>query len=185
MALTKSTQSLFLGQKAPDFRLPDVVSARILGLSEIKSKKGTVVMFICNHCPYVKHVRDELVKLSQEYIQKGIAFVGINSNDVENYPEDSPKKMKEHAKQYGYPFAYLFDETQEVAHAYDAACTPDFYVFDKDLKCVYRGRMDDSTPGSGKPVTGQDLKAALDAILSGKQVSEDQKPSLGCNIKWK
>ena len=142
-------------------------------------------MFICNHCPFVKHVQTGLVKLANDYLPKGISFVAISSNDVKNYPDDSPERMKEVAKQFGYPFPYLYDESQDIARAYGAACTPDFYIFDKDLKCVYRGQMDDSRPSNDIPVTGKDIRAALDAILAGKSVSEDQKPSIGCNIKWK
>jgi len=185
MALTESKQSLKLGDKAPEFDLRDVVAGVSLSLKKLKKAQATVIMFICNHCPYVKHIRDGLIKLSQEYIKKGVNFIAINSNDVENYPEDAPEKMKEEALKYHYPFPYLFDETQTVAKAYDAACTPDFYVFDKDFLCIYRGRMDDSTPSSNKPITGKDLRAVLDAVLSGTSVSKDQKPSLGCNIKWK
>jgi thiol-disulfide isomerase/thioredoxin len=142
-------------------------------------------MFICNHCPFVKHVNDELVRLGNDYNDKGIGFVAISSNDVENYPDDSPGMMKIVAQEMEYPFPYLYDETQEVAKAYDAACTPDFYVFDKDLKLVYRGQLDDSRPGNDIPVTGKDLRSALNAVIDGKEVSDDQKPSLGCNIKWK
>jgi thiol-disulfide isomerase/thioredoxin len=142
-------------------------------------------MFICNHCPFVKHVNDELVRLGNDYKDKGIGFVAISSNDVENYPDDSPGLMKIVAQELEYPFPYLYDETQEVAKAYDAACTPDFYVFDKNLKLVYRGQLDDSRPGNDIPVTGKDLRSALNALIDGKEVSDDQKPSLGCNIKWK
>ncbi len=174
-----------LGTKAPDFNLPDIVSGKNKSLKELKSDKATVVMFICNHCPFVKHVQKELVKLANDYIPKGISFIAISSNDVEVFPDDSPERMKEVAKQFGYPFPYLFDESQDIARAYGAACTPDFYVFDKDLKCVYRGQMDDSRPSNDIPVTGKDIRTALDAILTGKPVSKDQKPSIGCNIKWK
>jgi len=174
-----------LGTVAPSFKLPDVVSGKELSLKELKSEKATVVMFICNHCPYVVHVQKGLVALTNEYKKKGVSFVGINSNDVESYPGDSPENMKKEAEKMKYSFPYLYDETQNVARAYQAACTPDFYVFDKALKCVYRGRMDDSSPGNGLPVTGKDLKAALEALLNEKSVSKDQKPSMGCNIKWK
>lgn len=174
-----------LGTKAPDFNLPDVISGKKKSLTELKSDKATIVMFICNHCPFVKHVQKGLVKLANDYIPKGISFIAISSNDVEAFPDDSPERMKEVAKQFGYPFPYLFDESQDIARAYGAACTPDFYVFDKDLKCVYRGQMDDSRPSNDIPVTGKDVRAALDAILAGKPVSKDQKPSIGCNIKWK
>ncbi len=184
MARTLSNM-LALGTKAPDFNLPDTVSGNTFSLGDLKSDKATVVMFICNHCPYVLHVNDELVRLVKEYQSKGVAFVGISSNDVVNYPQDSPEKMKTHAKEVGYTFPYLYDESQEVARAYDAACTPDFYVFNKKMELVYRGQIDDSRPGSGIPVTGKDLREALDAVLSGQPVSVLQKPSMGCGIKWK
>jgi len=174
-----------LGTKAPDFKLHDAVSEKALGLDDLKSDKATVVMFICNHCPYVKHVQKGLVELANDYIPKGVSFIGVNSNDVAKYPEDSPANMKSVALKLGYPFPYLFDETQEVARAYEAACTPDFYVFDADMKLVYRGQMDDSRPGNGKPVTGRNIRDTLDRILSGKPVDSDQIPSIGCNIKWK
>lgn len=184
MAATESNM-MPLGTKAPNFNLSDTISGKNQSLQELKSDKATVVMFICNHCPFVKHVQTGLVKLANDYIPKGISFVAISSNDVKNYPDDSPERMKEVAKQLGFPFPYLYDESQEIARAYGAACTPDFYIFDKDLKCVYRGQMDDSRPSNEMPVTGKDIRAALDAILAGKSVSEDQKPSIGCNIKWK
>ena len=174
-----------LGTLAPDFELLDTVSDKRLSLSDVESDKGTVFMFICNHCPYVIHIQEEMVRLAHEYMVKGIAFVAISSNDVENYPEDAPVKMKARAEVLDFQFPYLYDETQEVAKAYRAACTPDFYVFDKQLACVYRGRMDDATPGNGKPVTGNELRSALDALLSGNPVAEEQIPSMGCNIKWK
>ena len=184
MALTPSNM-IPLGTKAPDFELPDTVSDKLLSLSELKSDKATVIMFICNHCPYVKHVQRALVKLANDYIPRGVRFIAINSNDIKKYPDDSPVNMKKVANDLGYPFPYLFDESQHVARVYDAACTPDFYVFDKDLKLAYRGQMDDSRPGNGKPVTGKDIREALDYVLAGKQVPEDQIPSMGCNIKWK
>ena len=184
MARTLSNM-LALGTKAPDFNLPDTVSGNMLSLNDLKSDQATVVMFICNHCPYVIHVNQALVKLVSEYKAKGVSFVGISSNDVDNYPQDSPDKMKTHAEETGYNFPYLYDESQNVAKAYDAACTPDFYVFDKDLNLVYRGQMDGSRPGSGIPVTGQDLRETLDAIISGQPAPSLQKPSMGCNIKWK
>ncbi len=174
-----------LGTKAPDFVLPDVVSGKTASLEELKSPIATVIMFICNHCPYVKHINEALVKVANEYIPKGVSFIAINSNDVEAYPEDSPENMKIVAKKLGYPFPYLFDETQEVAKAYDAACTPDIFVFDKDLKLVYRGQFDDSRPSLEVEPTGKDLRAALDALLNGEKPSENQIPSVGCNIKWK
>jgi len=176
---------LELGVKAPDFNLPDTVSGKEMSLSDLASDKATVVMFLCNHCPYVLHVNDEIVRLAKDYEKKGVAFVGISSNDADKYPQDGPEKMKEQAKKVGYPFPYLYDESQEVARAYDAACTPDFYVFDGDLKLVYRGRLDESRPGNNVPLSGKDLRAALDAVLAGEEVSEVQYPSGGCGIKWK
>ena len=184
MALTPSSM-LPLGTKAPDFSLTDTVSGRMLSLSELKSDRATVVMFICNHCPYVMHVQHELVRLAKDYQPRSVAFVAISSNDAANYPEDAPDRMKAVAQKQGYPFPYLHDESQAVAKAYRAACTPDFYVFDGALKCVYRGRLDGATPGNEVPVTGKDLRSALDAVLAGEPVSSDQKPSMGCNIKWK
>ncbi|OGU40338.1 MAG: alkyl hydroperoxide reductase [Ignavibacteria bacterium GWB2_35_12] len=184
MSATPSNM-LPLGIAAPVFTLFDTVSGNTLSLGELKSALATVIMFLCNHCPYVKHINSELVSLSNNYLLKGISFIGISSNDVENYPEDSPESMKLTAEELGYKFPYLFDESQEVAKAYKAACTPDFYVFDKDLKLVYRGQFDDSRPGNGMAVTGSDIRSALDNILAGKHVSQEQKPSIGCNIKWK
>ncbi|MFZ2900549.1 MAG: thioredoxin family protein [Saprospiraceae bacterium] len=184
MAFTESTM-LPLGTSAPNFSLPDTVSGRMVSLSEVKTDKGLVVIFLCNHCPYVIHVNPEIVRVAKEYMARGLGFVGISSNDVENYPDDAPDKMKQVAEQLGYPFPYLYDESQEVARAYDAACTPDFYVFGKDLKLAYRGRLDDSRPKNDNPLTGKDLRAALDAVLEGKPVTEAQYPSGGCNIKWK
>jgi len=184
MAETPSTM-IPLGFKAPEFTLLDPVSNTFKSLKELQSDKATVIMFICNHCPFVKHVNEPLVKLAMDYQQKGVSFIAINSNDVDNYPEDSPEKMKEYAAKLNYPFPYLYDETQEVAKVYDAACTPDFYIFGKELKCVYRGQLDDSRPGNGKPVTGKDMRQALDALLAGEEVSKEQLPSIGCNIKWK
>ena len=184
MAATPSTM-MPLGTKAPDFTLPDTVSGQNLSLSELKGDKATLVMFICNHCPYVLHVNDELVRIAKEYQPKGISFIAISSNDVENYPQDGPELMKEQAKKVGYTFPYLYDETQDVARAYDAACTPDLFLFDQELKCVYRGQVDDSRPKNDKPVTGKDLRTALNAVLAGKEVPEPQIPSIGCNIKWK
>jgi thiol-disulfide isomerase/thioredoxin len=184
MSFTESTM-LPLGSEAPPFSLPDTVSGKTISLKEIASDKATVIMFICNHCPYVIHVNEELVRLANDYTAKGVAFVAISSNDVENYPEDGPEHMKIHAKNVKYPFPYLYDESQNVARAFDAACTPDFYVFDASLKLVYRGRLDDSRPRSGTPLTGKDLRTALDDVLSGNPVSEKQYPSGGCNIKWK
>jgi peroxiredoxin len=184
MAATETTQ-IPLGFKAPNFKLPDAVSGREMSLQELKGEHATVVMFICNHCPFVKHINAELVRLANDYMPNGVSFIAINSNDVENYPEDSPENMKLCAERLGYPFPYLFDETQDVARAYHAACTPDLSVFDKDLICVYRGQLDGSRPGNSVPNDGRDLRAALDNILAGQPVSRDQRPSLGCNIKWK
>ncbi len=184
MARTPSNM-IPLGTVAPDFKLLDTVSGNHLSLQDLKSDKATLIMFICNHCPFVKHMDDQLVSLANDYIAKGVSVIAISSNDVENYPQDAPDLMTKEAAALGYPFPYLYDETQEVAKAYDAACTPDFYVFDKDLKCAYRGQLDDSRPGNGKPVTGTDLRNALDEILDGKEVSAAQIPSIGCNIKWK
>ena len=182
MAVTPSTM-ISLGTKAPDFMLPDTISGVTISLQSIAGK-ATVIMFICNHCPFVKHVNKELVRLADDYTPKGISFIAISSNDIVNYPDDSPEKMKGVAKELGYPFPYLYDESQEVARAYDAACTPDFFIYDKDLKLVYRGQLDDSRPSNGIPVTGKDMRAALDNILTGKSISAEQKPSIGCNIKW-
>lgn len=183
MALTPSTM-LPLGTPAPDFRLPDT-QGRIVSLSDFKDCPALLVIFMCNHCPYVQHIRAGLAQLARDYIPRGVGIVGINANDVERYPEDSPAKMAEEVKKAGYIFPYLFDETQEVAKAYRAACTPDFFLFDRDRRLVYRGQFDDSRPGNGIPVTGRDLRAALDALLAGKPVPANQKPSMGCNIKWK
>lgn len=184
MAATPSTM-LPLGTVATDFTLPDTVSGEEITLSDVQSEQATVIMFICNHCPYVKHVNQELVRLGNDYQRRGVFFLAISSNDVNDYPEDSPGRMKEVAEALGYPFPYLYDEDQSVAKAYQAACTPDFFVFDGDMKLVYRGQLDDSRPGNDVPVNGSDVRAALDAILAGEAVPADQKPSIGCNIKWK
>lgn len=184
MARTPSNM-LPLGTRAPHFSLPDTVSGRTRSLEELQGRSGTVILFICNHCPFVKHVNAGVVRLANQYQPLGIAFIAISSNDVEKYPEDSPELMKETALAEGYPFPYLYDESQEVARAYDAACTPDFYLFDGAATLVYRGQLDDSRPGNGLPVTGADLENALKHLLAGKPISPDQKPSLGCNIKWK
>lgn len=183
MAATES-RMLALGTVAPEFALLDTVSGKTLRMSDLTGK-AFFVMFLCNHCPFVKHVRAELAKIGREYAPKGAACVAISSNDVVNYPQDGPELMKREAKEAGYSFPYLYDETQEVARAYQAACTPDFYVFDADRRLVYRGQLDDSRPGNGVPVTGRDVRAALDAVLAGKKPSQTQKPSIGCNIKWK
>lgn len=184
MVLTASTM-LALGTRAPEFKLLDTTSGKICCLKEFKSEKATVIMFICNHCPYVKHIQMELIRLAKDYQTKGIVFIAISANDAETYPEDSPKEMAKLANHLGFSFPYLYDETQTTAKNYQAACTPDFFIFDKDLRCVYRGQLDDSRPGSKTPITGKDLRNALDDILIGNPVDADQKPSIGCNIKWK
>lgn len=184
MARTLSTM-VELGSKAPDFTLPEVVSGENVSLASLSSERATVVMFICNHCPFVVHVEDELLKLAREYQAKGVAFIAISSNDARQYPADAPDKMRERAIAHQFPFPYLYDESQDVAKAYDAACTPDFFIYDGSLSLAYRGQLDDSRPDNGLPVTGADLRAALDAILAGQAPTAEQKPSLGCNIKWK
>lgn len=184
MAATPSTM-MPLGTLAPAFELHDTISGNKLSLEQLKGDKATLVMFICNHCPYVLHINDELVRIAKEYQPKGVSFIAISSNDVENYPQDSPELMKVQAEKVGYTFPYLFDESQDVARAYDAACTPDLFLFDDSLKCVYRGQLDDSRPKNDLPVTGKDLRVALEALLAGNEISEDQIPSIGCNIKWK
>ena len=184
MARTPSTM-VPLGTRAPDFTLPDTVSGKELSLETLRGKVATVIMFICNHCPFVKHVNAELVNLSNDYQKKDIGFIAISSNDVMNYPDDSPELMAQLAKQLKYPFPYLYDETQKVARAYDAACTPDFFIYDENLKLVYRGQLDDSRPGNEIPVTGKDIRNALESLLNGRAVSEFQRPSIGCNIKWR
>jgi len=173
-----------LGTNAPDFRLSDP-SGKVFSLADFKRASALLVVFMCNHCPYVKHIRNGLARLARDYQPRGVAVVGVNANDVANYPADSPAKMAEEAASAGYIFPYLYDETQAVAKAYRAACTPDLYIFDKDQRLVYRGQFDYSRPGNGVPVTGKDVRAALDALLAGKAVSSTQKPSIGCNIKWK
>ncbi|NLX19179.1 MAG: thioredoxin family protein [Desulfobulbus sp.] len=182
MVLTASTM-LALGASAPSFVLPDT-NRNIVRLEDFKDAAGLLVMFLCNHCPYVKHVQAELTALGREYMAKGVAMVAISSNDANAYPDDSFDRMGEEARQAGYPFPYLYDETQEVAKAYHAACTPDFFLFNQNLELVYRGQLDDSRPGRSVPVTGHDLRGALDALLAGRPVSPEQKPSMGCNIKW-
>ncbi len=184
MAQTASNM-LPLGTRASHFTLLDTISGKMMHLAELKSEAATVIMFICNHCPYVKHVRHELARVANDYQPRGVAFIAINSNDVVAYPEDAPEHMQTFARASGFAFPYLFDETQEVARAYQAACTPDFYVFDREMKCVYRGRLDGARPKNDVPVTGKDLRAALDNVLAGKPVSAEQLPSIGCNIKWK
>jgi len=174
-----------LGTKASFFKLLDTASGQKLTLDDCKGIKGTVIMFICNHCPFVKHVNSKLVELAKKYKSKGIDFVAISSNDIVTYPQDGPEFMNKTAINEGYIFPYLYDQTQEVAKAYNAACTPDFYVFDAELELVYRGQLDGSRPGNDIPVTGQDMINALNALLNNQPISEDQKPSIGCNIKWR
>jgi len=183
MVMTASTM-LPLGMSAPDFNLPDI-KGDMVSLEDFKESLALLVIFMCNHCPFVKHVLPVMVELIKEYQAKGVAVVGINSNDVVSFPDDSPKNMAKVAKNAGFTFPYLYDETQEIAKAYHAACTPDFFLFDKERRLVYRGQMDDSRPGSEIPVIGVDLIRAMDAILAGRDISSDQKPSMGCNIKWK
>lgn len=184
MALTPSNM-LPLGTKAPDFTLIDTISNEFVSLKNVNGEKGTVVMFICNHCPFVKHVNEEIVRLANDYRVLGFGFVAISSNDIENYPQDGPSEMHKTALRHNYTFPYLFDETQQVAKAYDAACTPDFYLFDAENKLIYRGQLDNSRPGNGIPVNGRDLREALDNVLNNNKQRENQKPSIGCNIKWK
>ncbi len=184
MSLTESNM-LELGTIAPDFTLPDTVTGKGFNLESDHSQVANVIMFTCNHCPYVLHINEQLVALAEEYQKKGVVFVAISSNDVVRYPQDSPEKMKELAEEVGYTFPYLYDEKQEVAHAYAAACTPDFYVFTGKLELAYRGRFCSSRPNSDVPVTGSDLRAALDAIIEDKEMPAKQYPSAGCNIKWK
>jgi peroxiredoxin len=183
MAAVNSTM-LELGTKAPDFTLPSATGGMV-SLKDLATAKALLVMFICNHCPFVKYVRDGLVSLTKEYQTKGVAVVAINANDWTTYPDDSPEIMAKEVMKYGYTFPYLYDSTQRVAQSYRAACTPDFFLFDDNRRLVYRGQMDDSRPGNNVPVTGKDLRAALDTLLAGKPVSEQQRPSLGCNIKWR
>jgi peroxiredoxin len=183
MALTPSTM-LPLGTTAPAFQLPDT-NGKTVSLADFENAPALLVLFICNHCPYVKHIRAELANLARDYQAKGVGIVAINSNDAANYRDDSPEKMKQEVKSAGYTFPYLYDETQSVAKAYRAACTPDIFLFDKNLKLAYRGQLDDSRPGNDIPVTGENLRAALDAVLAGTPVAENQNPSIGCNIKWK
>ncbi|MEX0274561.1 MAG: thioredoxin family protein [Flavobacteriaceae bacterium] len=183
MARTPSNM-LPLGTPAPDFELLDTVSNKTKNLKDIQGEKGTLVMFICNHCPFVVHVLPQLVAIGQEYQEKGIGMVAISSNDVQNYPQDAPHLMKTLGQDH-FSFPYLYDETQEIAKAYDAACTPDFYLFNADLLLVYRGQLDDSRPQNGSPLTGSDLRNAMDALLKNHPISPNQKPSIGCNIKWK
>jgi peroxiredoxin len=174
-----------LGSPAPDFRLSDVVTGREMSRDAIAGPDGLLAMFICRHCPFVKHVQDELVRLGRDYAGRGVGVVAISANDESGFPEDRPEKLAEMSKELGFTFPYLHDGSQEVARAFDAQCTPDFFLYDAGLRLVYRGQLDDSRPGNGIPVTGSDLRAALDALIAGKSISAVQKPSIGCNIKWK
>lgn len=183
MARTASTM-LPLGTKAPDFSLVNV-DGRNVSLSDLSRSPALLVIFMCNHCPFVKHLANAIAQFTSEYMDKGLAVVGINANDVANYPADSPEQMVRESEERGYRFPYLYDETQQVAKAYRAACTPDFFLFDRDRRLVYRGQFDDSRPDSGKPITGADLRAAVDAVLAGRKPKDEQLPSIGCNIKWK
>jgi len=184
MALTESTMKE-LGSTLPQFTLPDVVSGRMVSPADYAHRKALLVMFICRHCPYVKHVEQELARIGRDYADKPLGIIAISSNDAVQYPDDAPESLKEQALQLGFVFPYCFDETQEVARAFQAACTPDFFLYDAGRRLVYRGQLDDSRPGNGKPVTGRDLRAAIDAVLEGRPVATDQRPSAGCNIKWK
>jgi peroxiredoxin len=184
MVRTLSTM-LELGTSAPDFSLPDVVSGRPISLASFRDEKAFLVMFICRHCPFVKHVQEELARLGAAYRGRGVGIVAISSNDAAKYPDDAPERLKQMADELGFTFPVCFDETQEIAKAYTAACTPDFFLFDRARTLVYRGQLDGSRPESGEPVTGRDLRAAIDAVLSDRPVGADQRPSIGCNIKWK
>jgi peroxiredoxin len=184
-AMAVPSTMLALGTKAPDFELPDVVTGRIVSVRDFDAKRTLLVMFICRHCPYVRHVRGELARLGRDFADSELAIVGISSNDPDEYPEDAPESLAAEAREAGYAFPYLFDETQEVAKAYTAACTPDFFLFDADRALVYRGQLDDSRPSNGLPVTGEDLRAAIDAVLSDRPVTQDQRASIGCGIKWR
>jgi len=184
MAATPSTM-LALGTQAPDFSLRNTVDDRVVSLATFSEQPALLVMFICNHCPFVVHVRDELTRLAAHYGAQGLGLAAINSNAVETHPQDGPAEMKKLARELGWAFPFLFDDTQQVAKAYRAACTPDFFLFDRDRRLAYRGQLDDSRPGNGVPTTGKDLRAAIDAVLQGKAVSAEQKPSIGCNIKWR
>ncbi|MFH7027255.1 MAG: thioredoxin family protein [Heteroscytonema crispum UTEX LB 1556] len=184
MALTASTM-LPLDTKAPDFHLPEVVSGEIISLSKFSDKKALLVMFICRHCPFVKHVQAELAQLGKDYFNSDLGIIAISANDANKYPDDAPESLKTMATELDFKFPLCYDESQETAKAYTAACTPDFFVFDAEQKLVYRGQLDDSRPSNGKSVTGADLRAAIDGVLAGKPVTDEQKPSIGCNIKWK
>lgn len=184
MSAVNSTM-LELGTTAPEFKLPDVISGKTYDLKKFKGNKALLVIFVCNHCPYVKLIKESLVEYASDYMPKGVGIVAISSNDVENYPQDSPDKMKEDAEKFGYPFPYLYDKSQEVAKDYKAACTPDLFLFDENLKLRYRGQFDSARPGNDIEPSGGDLRKATDQVLSGEKVSENQTPSIGCNIKWK
>ncbi|NJO40176.1 MAG: thioredoxin family protein [Cyanobacteria bacterium CRU_2_1] len=184
MARTASTM-LALGTQAPEFQLPDVVSGEMISLATFAGKKGLLVMFICRHCPFVKHIQNELAKLGQDYTSQDLGIVAISANDAVNYPDDAPDSLKIMAKELGFVFPLCYDESQETAKIYTAACTPDFFLFDADRQLVYRGQLDDSRPGNDKPVDGRDLRGAIDALLNDRSIGADQKPSIGCNIKWK
>ncbi|WP_424094869.1 thioredoxin family protein [Moorena producens] len=184
MALVNSTM-LSLGTKAPEFQLPDAVSGQTISLETFAGKQGLLVMFICRHCPFVKHVQGELAKLGKDYADANLGMVAISANDADNYPDDAPDKLKEMAQELGFTFPFCHDQSQETAQAYTAACTPDFFLFDANQELVYRGQLDDSRPSNGIPVTGKDLRAAIDAVLGSQPVNSEQKPSIGCNIKWK
>jgi peroxiredoxin len=184
MARTQSAM-LALGTSAPDFVLKDVITLHEVSTQAVSGPKGLLVMFICRHCPFVKHLEKEIARMGRDYEGKGVGIVAISSNDAANFPDDAPERLAEQARELGFNFPYLYDETQEVARAYDATCTPDFFLFDADLKLVYRGQFDDSRPGNGVAVTGKDLRPALDAVIAGQPVNFEQRPSLGCNIKWK
>jgi peroxiredoxin len=184
MVLTPSTM-LALGTQAPDFALPDVVSGHTISLKTFTGKSGLLVMFICRHCPYVKHIQQELVRLGEDFADRNLGMVAISANDATAYPEDAPDKLQEMARSLGFRFPVCYDESQQTAKAYTAACTPDFFLFDAQQQLVYRGQLDDSRPGNGKPVTGKDLRAAVSALLSGQPIPSEQQPSIGCNIKWR
>ncbi|MGA2182857.1 MAG: thioredoxin family protein [Bryobacteraceae bacterium] len=184
MALTESTM-LALGTPAPDFHLPDLISGKTIGLSDLSGTKALLVMFICRHCPYVQHVRGELARLGADYTEKSLRIVAVSSNDAATYPDDAPDSLRAMATELGFNFPFLYDETQQTARDYSAACTPDFFLFDEARRLAYRGQLDDSRPGNGKPLTGRDLRAAIDTLLRGETVDPNQRPSVGCNIKWK
>lgn len=185
VALTPSTMILEPGSEAPDFSLPDVISGKTVTLKDFSRARGLLVMFICRHCPYVVHVQEELARIGHDFVPEGLGVVAVSANDAEGYPDDRPEKLREMASRLKFNFPFCFDETQAVAKAYRAACTPDFFLFDAGRRLVYRGQLDDSRPGNQKPVTGSDLRAAIRAVLAGEPVGPDQKPSMGCNIKWK